>query len=107
MALPSKSSTTFTTLGSMMSAGVLIGVATVLIEACGSSSRESTAASTAAGSNSGSSPWTFTKTSRCWTLRHVGGHLRHALGTGAVIRARHSGFAAELLHRFHNAFIIG
>src|SRR6266446_4814130 len=47
----------------MMSAGVLIGVATVLIDAWGSSSREFTAASTAAGSNSGSSPWTFTKTS--------------------------------------------
>src|SRR5712671_352981 len=47
----------------MMSAGVLMGVATVLIEASGSSSRELTATSIAFGSRSGSSPCTFTKTS--------------------------------------------
>src|SRR2546429_3568228 len=47
----------------MMSAGVLISVATVPIEATGSSSSEATAVSTATGSRSGSSPCTFKKTS--------------------------------------------
>src|SRR5260370_946933 len=63
MAFPSKSRTVFTTFGSMMSPGVLIDVATVQIEACGSSSRALTATSIASGSSSGSSPCTFTKTS--------------------------------------------
>src|SRR5258708_24603896 len=71
MALPSKSSTAFTTLGSMMSPGVLIGVATVLIEACGSSSRELTAVSIAFGSSSGSSPCTFTKMSPSRSDEHT------------------------------------
>src|SRR5882724_10072256 len=47
----------------MMSPGVLMWVATVLIDACGSSNREFTAVSSAAGSSNGSSPCTFTKMS--------------------------------------------
>src|SRR5712692_7589780 len=62
-ALSSKSRITFTTLGSMMSAGIFMGVATVAIVAPGSSSRASIAVSTATGSSKGSSPCTFTKTS--------------------------------------------
>src|SRR5581483_5168100 len=57
----SKLRTVLTTLGSMMSEGVRIGTATVAMAAGGSSRRELTAVSTAAGSKTGSSPCTLTK----------------------------------------------
>src|SRR5216117_1523113 len=101
----------------MMSAGVLIGVATVLIEACGFSSRALTATSIACGSRSGSSPCTLTKTSPSSCVAEVAAHenvalfvcrhFRDAFRAGTVLRARHSCFAAKSLDSFHDALIVG
>jgi len=85
----------------MMSPGVLIGVATVLIEACGSSSRELTAYLSPVDPGAAHLP-AHSEYVALFARRD----FRDPFRAGAVFAPRHSRLAAKSLHRLYNAFII-
>ena len=86
MARSWRSVTTFTTLGFAISSGSSMRFFSVPMGTSVSSRIDSTAASIAAGSISGSSPWILTISSAVLGR----GDFRDTVGTGGVVVARHS-----------------
>ena len=87
----------------MMSAGNLMGVATVEMEAGGSSSR----ARDGGVDNLGIQERFVALHVYEDLAIHVGGHFRDALGSGAVVRAGHAGFTAEASTAFNDSVVVG
>ena len=85
-----------------MSAGVLIGVATVEIAAAGSSSR----AFDRRIDGHRVQKWLISLYVYKDVALFVSRDFGHALCAGAVVGTRHAGGAAEAFHGLHDAFIV-